>query len=72
MIATTQSGDNVMKPSLHEILKAERELAASRPAPRTVWQHLLVPVDFKPEQAWRTTPSFRPSVNAGKTITNTR
>ena len=35
-----------MKLSLHEILKAERELAASRPSPRTVWQHLLVPVDF--------------------------
>ena len=35
-----------MKLSLYEILKAERELAASRPSPRTVWQHLLVPVDF--------------------------
>lgn len=35
-----------MKLSLYEILKAERELAASRPSPRTVWQRLLVPVDF--------------------------
>lgn len=35
-----------MKLSLYEILKAERELAASRPSPWTVWQRLLVPVDF--------------------------
>ena len=35
-----------MKLSLDEILKAERELGASRPSPWTVWQRLLVPVDF--------------------------
>ncbi len=35
-----------MRLSLYEILKAERELAASRPSPWTVWQRLLVPVDF--------------------------
>jgi nucleotide-binding universal stress UspA family protein len=35
-----------MKLSLHEILKAERELAASRPAPKTQWERLLVPIDF--------------------------
>ena len=61
-----------MKLSLYEILKAGRAIAASRPSPRTVWQHLLVPVDFKAEQAWRITPSFRPSVNTTKTITNAR
>jgi nucleotide-binding universal stress UspA family protein len=35
-----------MKPSIHEILKLERVLATTRPSPRTVWQRLLVPVDF--------------------------
>lgn len=35
-----------MKLSLHEILKNVRVLAASRPSPHTVWQSLLVPVDF--------------------------
>lgn len=35
-----------MKLSLHEILKAERELAASRPAPKTQWERILVPIDF--------------------------
>ena len=35
-----------MKLNLHEILKNERVLAATRPSPRTVWQRLLVPVDF--------------------------
>ena len=35
-----------MKLSLYEILKAEHELTTSRPSPRTVWQNLLVPVDF--------------------------
>jgi nucleotide-binding universal stress UspA family protein len=35
-----------MKLSLHEILKAERELAASRPAPKTEWERILVPIDF--------------------------
>lgn len=35
-----------MKLSLHHILKLERVLAATRPSPRTVWQSLLVPVDF--------------------------
>ena len=61
-----------MKLSLHKILKAECELAASRPSSSIVWQRLLVLVDFKPEQAWRTTLSFRPSVNVAKTITNAR
>lgn len=59
-----------MKLSLSEILKDERELAASGPSSRTVWQHLLVLVDFKPEHAWRTTPSFRASLNAAETNTN--
>ena len=37
-----------MKPSLQEILKAERELelAASSPAPKTQWERILVPIDF--------------------------
>ena len=35
-----------MKLSLHEILKAERELAASRTAPKTQWERILVPIDF--------------------------
>ena len=35
-----------MKLSIHEILKAERELAASRPAPKTQWERILVPIDF--------------------------
>lgn len=35
-----------MKLSLHEILRAERELAASRPAPKTQWERILVPIDF--------------------------
>ncbi len=35
-----------MKLSLHEILKAERALAASRPAPKTQWERILVPIDF--------------------------
>lgn len=35
-----------MKLNLHDILKLERVLASTRPSPRTVWQRLLVPVDF--------------------------
>lgn len=35
-----------MKLSLHEILKAKRELAASRTAPKTQWERILVPIDF--------------------------
>jgi nucleotide-binding universal stress UspA family protein len=35
-----------MKLSLYEILRAERELAASRPAPKTQWERILVPIDF--------------------------
>ena len=35
-----------MKLSLHEILKAERELAASRPTTKTQWERILVPIDF--------------------------
>ena len=35
-----------MKRSLHEILKAKREVAASRPSPKTQWERILVPIDF--------------------------
>ena len=35
-----------MKLSIHEILKAHSEFPAKRPAPKTQWERILVPVDF--------------------------
>ena len=35
-----------MKLSIHEILKAHSEFPANRPAPKTQWGRILVPVDF--------------------------
>lgn len=43
---TTKPERRDMKLSFQEILKAERELAASRPAPKTQWERILVPIDF--------------------------